>query len=238
MASTGAFLASAGCAAQSSGSGSSAAAAASQENPEREAGTASQENSEREAGTASREEPGAEAGSASQEKPEHEAGPSSHGAAGPAEAQQERDEQPTAAQPPADLADRMPYAGMPEAWIDATYMGPHDAAEASGTTTIYKWYSRNGKHDLIYGAYCKAGAVDHVAQFLSATDYWPGIAAKKPDFYAQGIPDSPVVDEKPDPADYDDEDDYISASEDWYRRHGADDTDAEATEDWDANANW
>ena len=140
---------------------------------------------------------------------------------------------------PNDLSERMPYKEMPEAWIDSTYMGPHDAQEMrENGTMLYKWYSRNGKHDLIYCVYCNHGKVHNVAQIMSATDYWPGIAAKFPDFYAEGIKEPPVVDEKPDPLDYDDEDDYISASEDWYREHGSSDPDADATEDWDADGAW
>lgn len=175
---------------------------------------------------------------ASKEEPTSEVEPAPRETAESAEAQREDAAQPAEEQPPSDLSDRMPYAGMPEAWIDATYMGPHEAVDASGATTTYKWYSRNGKHDLIYAAYCKGGAVDHVAQMLTATDYWPGIVCEKPDFYAEGVPESPVVDEKPDPADYDDEDDYASAAEDWYLRHGVDDPDAAVAEDWEENANW
>ena len=127
---------------------------------------------------------------------------------------------------------------MSEAWIDATYLGTHEDSDTFNGVVTYRWFSRNGKHDLVFVAYCRNDSVVNIGRIGRNAGYWPANASGLPDLYAEGTPQRDDATDKPDPADYDDPYDYESAAEDWYRQHGSENPGADALEDWDANANW
>ena len=144
--------------------------------------------------------------------------------------------------PPSDLAEKLPYQGMNAFWIDQTWLGPHDeyddvpieGGQKEGATT-YMWKAKNGTNDTIFYAYVRDYEVIAVSKGYSATDYWPDLWGK-PDLYASGKARPPSIpSERPDPADYDDPDDYADDAEAWYTAHGSDDPYADAVEDWEAN---
>lgn len=128
-----------------------------------------------------------------------------------------------------NMKDELPYIGMPESYIDKTWLGSHEDVEtievsnnwARGEVQRYSWYSKNGKHDEIFTAYVQNGLVVKVKAGLSGTDYWPNPHGK-PDLYASGTADpSTQMPYRPDPADYDDPEEYRD-SLDEYRQYTGD----------------
>ena len=149
-------------------------------------------------------------------------------------------------EPPADLAEQLPYIGMPEAWISATWLGTPDTLERSNvrddngisvTQTAYRWKSKNGRDDTVFTAYVMRGEVIRVNKGYSASGYWPELWGM-PDLYAQDpFANAPAVDSRPDdPSDYDSPEEYADDVSDWYAEHGYEDPWSAAYEYWEDNA--
>lgn len=146
---------------------------------------------------------------------------------------------------PADLGEKLPYVGLSSVWIADTWLGEPDEIDTvpiSGGTKegaiTYKWKAKNGTDDVVFSAYVRDDAVIAVNRGYSATDYWPDLW-DMPDLYASGTPRETETytpePTPPDPADYDDPEDYADDTSDWFEKHGYDDPWGAAEEYWEDN---
>lgn len=73
------------------------------------------------------------------------------------------------------LAQSLPEEGLPEKYIDETFLGRSDKVERKGDCTFYTWYAKNGSKDEIFYAGCANGAVVVTLKlgYQFGTVYWP-----------------------------------------------------------------
>ena len=141
-----------------------------------------------------------------------------------------------------NLKNELPYIGLDESQIDATWLGKHDmfdsepvsGGDKQGAVT-YMWTARNGTDDVIFYAWVRDKKIIAVKHGLEGTDYWPEIRGM-PNLYATGQAKyrAPVPDE--DPGDYDDPGEYADNAEDWFAEQGYEDPYNAAYEYWENNA--
>lgn len=84
------------------------------------------------------------------------------------------------------LAQSLPEEGLPEKYIDETFLGSSDKVERKGSCTFYTWYAKNGSKDEIFYAGCANGAVVVTLKlgYQFGTVYWPD-SDGLPNLYAE-----------------------------------------------------
>ena len=84
------------------------------------------------------------------------------------------------------LAQSLPEEGLPEKYIDETFLGRSDKVERKGDCTFYTWYAKNGSKDEIFYAGCANGAVVVTLKlgYQFGTVYWPD-SDGLPNLYAE-----------------------------------------------------
>ena len=84
------------------------------------------------------------------------------------------------------LAQNLPEEGLPEKYIDETFLGCSDKVERKGTCTFYTWYAKNGSKDEIFYAGCANGVVVVTLKlgYQFGTVYWPD-SDGLPNLYAE-----------------------------------------------------
>ena len=84
------------------------------------------------------------------------------------------------------LAQNLPEEGLPEKYIDETFLGCSDKVERKGSCTFYTWYAKNGSKDEIFYAGCANGAVVVTLKlgYQFGTVYWPD-SDGLPNLYAE-----------------------------------------------------
>lgn len=84
------------------------------------------------------------------------------------------------------LAQSLPEEGLPEKYIDETFLGCSDKVERKGSCTFYTWYAKNGSKDEIFYAGCANGAVVVTLKlgYQFGTVYWPD-SDGLPNLYAE-----------------------------------------------------
>lgn len=87
--------------------------------------------------------------------------------------------------PDEQLAQMLPYIGMPEYRIDATYLGTHadrttvedyfdeNRELQHGNAVRYRWEARNGTGNYIFTAYVTNRRVVGLSKWLEQTENWP-----------------------------------------------------------------
>ena len=85
-----------------------------------------------------------------------------------------------------ELAQSLPEEGLPEKYIDETFLGRSDKVERKGDCTFYTWYAKNGSKDEIFYAGCANGAVVVTLKlgYQFGTVYWPD-SDGLPNLYAE-----------------------------------------------------
>ena len=85
-----------------------------------------------------------------------------------------------------ELAQSLPKEGLPEKYIDETFLGCSDKVERKGSCTFYTWYAKNGSKDEIFYAGCANGAVVVTLKlgYQFGTVYWPD-SDGLPNLYAE-----------------------------------------------------
>ena len=85
-----------------------------------------------------------------------------------------------------ERAQSLPKEGLPEKYIDETFLGCSDKVERKGSCTFYTWYAKNGSKDEIFYAGCANGAVVVTLKFgyQFGTVYWPD-SDGLPNLYAE-----------------------------------------------------
>lgn len=162
----------------------------------------------------------------------------------------EPEPEPAEAAPPADLAERLPYVGLSESFIDATYLGTASTVtenvvyDRSGiwtkpdlTATQYRWEATNGSGDTVFAAYCSDGRVVKIQKWNTGKDYWPDVQGL-PDLDAEGKPrfEQGSDPTPPDPTDYyESADEYADDAYWWFEEQGYDDPYEAAAEYWELN---
>lgn len=81
-----------------------------------------------------------------------------------------------------ELSQALPTKGLPEKYIDQSWLGAHDKVQKQNGITTYSWLARNGTDDTIFSAYCKNGFVTRVAKHYFSSGYWPSLRGL-PDLY-------------------------------------------------------
>ncbi len=124
-----------------------------------------------------------------------------------------------------DVSDKLPYKGMPAAYIDQTWLGPADevgerisGGKLDGAVAYY-WRARNGTGDLVFIAHVNNDEVVDVSKMNTGKNYW-GDGSRRfgsvlPDLEASGESvdkKSSQPSEKPDPDGWDDAEDYADAN--------------------------
>ena len=73
------------------------------------------------------------------------------------------------------LTQSLPEEGLPEKYIDETFLGRSDKVERKGDCTFYTWYAKNGSKDEIFYAGCANGIVVVTLKlgYQFGTVYWP-----------------------------------------------------------------
>ena len=135
-----------------------------------------------------------------------------------------------------DVSGRLPYKGMPASLIGETWLGPAD--EVGETLSCgkfkgskpYKWYSRDGKHFLVFTAYVNDSEVLKVEKSGLKKSYWyDGTVTGRdlPDLYGTGEDATESAKKTiPDPDGWDDPDDYAEDCSEYFGSR------AEAYEYW------
>ncbi len=84
------------------------------------------------------------------------------------------------------LAQSLPEEGLPEKYIDETFLGCSDKVERKGSCTFYTWYAKNGSKDEIFYAGCANGVVVVTLKlgYQFGTVYWPD-SDGLPNLYAE-----------------------------------------------------
>ena len=84
------------------------------------------------------------------------------------------------------LAQSLPEEGLPEKYIDETFLRCSDKVERKGSCTFYTWYAKNGSKDEIFYAGCANGAVVVTLKlgYQFGTVYWPD-SDGLPNLYAE-----------------------------------------------------
>lgn len=147
------------------------------------------------------------------------------------------------AEKPEDLAERLPYEGMSEEWIDETYLGAHDEDAditfQGRSSTNYYWHAHNGSGDIVVSVVCQDGVVASVLRRNRDRDYWPD-GSTLPDLDASGElkPEFQTPDGEFDPIDYDSPEEYADDAETWFAEHGYSDPWDAAYSYWEDNAGW
>jgi hypothetical protein len=110
---------------------------------------------------------------------------------------------------PEELSQSLPKQGLPETYIDQSWLGTHDREQEIDGATIYYWQARNGTDDTVYSAKCEGGTVVRVTKFYPASGYWPTLRGL-PDLYTTTPFDDSDEDasNKYSPRDYDSAEEY------------------------------
>lgn len=145
-----------------------------------------------------------------------------------------------------NVAERLPYIGLPESLIDKTWLGVPDrvgevidGGKFEGGTPYY-WNAQNGSGDLLFDAIVVDGVVVNVSKYNLAKNYWcdaAGTMRVLPDRTASGAQvDGGTTQFVPqeDPSDYDSPDEYADAAEDEFAAHGSSNSWQEAFDYWES----
>ncbi len=129
-----------------------------------------------------------------------------------------------------DVSGKLPYKGMPAAYINQTWLGPADeigervsGGKLDGATPYY-WRARNGTGDLVFIAHVNNDEVVDVSKMNTGKNYWGDGSSR----FGRGLPDleasgesvdkkSSQPSEKPDPDGWDDAEDYADANSGSFR---------------------
>lgn len=146
-----------------------------------------------------------------------------------------------------NVAERLPYIGLPESLIDKTWLGVPDrvgevidGGKFEGGTPYY-WNAQNGSGDLLFDAIVVDGVVVNVSKYNLAKNYWcdaAGTMRVLPDRTASGAQvDGGTTQFVPqeDPSDYDSPDEYADAAEDEFATRGSSDPWQEAFDYWESS---
>lgn len=145
-----------------------------------------------------------------------------------------------------NVAELLPYIGLPESLIDKTWLGvPDRVGEAIGTGKFeggvpYYWNAQNGSGDLLFDAIVVDGVVVNVSKYNLAKNYWcdaAGTMRVLPDRTASGARvDGGATQFVPneDSSDYDSPDEYADAAEDEFADHGSSNPWQEAFDYWES----
>lgn len=146
-----------------------------------------------------------------------------------------------------NVAECLPYIGLPESLIDGTWLGVPDrvgevidSGKFKGGTPYY-WNAQNGSGDLLFDAIVVDGVVVNVSKYNLAKNYWcdaTGMMRTLPDRAASGAqvdggPTQFVPQE--DPSDYDSPDEYGEAAEDEFAAHGSSNPWQDAFDYWESS---
>ena len=146
-----------------------------------------------------------------------------------------------------NVAERLPYIGLPESLIDKTWLGVPDrvgevidSGKFKGGTPYY-WNAQNGSGDMLFDAIVVDGVVVNVSKYNLAKNYWcdaTGTIRMLPDRTASGAQvDGGTRQFVPqeDPSDYDSPDEYADAAEDEFAAHGSSNPWQDAFDYWESN---
>ena len=149
-----------------------------------------------------------------------------------------------------NVAELLPYIGLPESHIDKTWLGvPDRVGEAIGTGKFeggvpYYWNAQNGSGDLLFDAIAVDGVVVNVSKYNLAKNYWrdaagemrvlPDRTASEARIDAGAIPLVP----QEDPSDYASPDEYADATEDEFAARGSSDPWQDAFDYWESCVGW
>lgn len=146
-----------------------------------------------------------------------------------------------------NVAERLPYIGLPESLIDKTWLGVPDrvgevidSGKFKGGTPYY-WNAQNGSGDPLFDAIVVDGVVVNVNKYNLAKNYWcdaTGMMRALPDRAASGArvdggPTQFIPQE--DPSDYDFPDEYADAAEDEFAAHGSSNPWQDAFDYWESS---